>query len=82
MSQSSTREDWLVDVGAGSSGNEQVIIPDLKLSAYTTNDTLLPHYHGWFNVSLNAGTRLAMRAQSNNITVGERELDAVLYGIT
>ncbi len=82
FTRSAAREDFLVDVGAGSSGNEQVIIPDLKLSAYTTNDTLLPHYHGWFNIMLDAGTRIAMRAQSNNNTVGERELDAVIYGLT
>lgn len=72
---------WLVDVGVGGAGSEQVLIPDYRLAA-TVDETLDPRFSPPFPVSIPQGSRLAVRAQCSTVNTPQRLFDAVLYGIT
>jgi hypothetical protein len=70
---------WLADIAIGSAGNEVVIIPNLLLSCGSPgSDIIMPNFFGPFMCSLPAGTRIAMRAQSNE-TDSNRYLYAMVY---
>lgn len=70
---------WLVDIGIGGSGSEQVLIPNLALCGTALNDMPERQVQG-FPVSVPAGERLAVRAQCSATTAGDRVLQVKLYG--
>lgn len=75
---------WLFDVAIGAAASEQIIIPDLPSRAnqepttIPNTSTLINRVHGPFPVSIPAGTRIAVRCQSDNNTVGDREADVAV----
>jgi hypothetical protein len=72
---------WLFDIGVGASGSEIVVIPQICLVS-TDNATPSPLVSGPYPVAIPAGTRIAARAQCNNIdvTATSRKLDVGLIG--
>lgn len=72
---------WLVDIGIGGSGSEQVLIPDLLAAASTNNDIVTPAIVGPIPVDLPAGTRIAARCQCSITDATDRTLDIVLIGV-
>lgn len=71
----------LFDVLVGAAGSEQVILPNININISVASDSVEPHAIGPFPVDIPAGTRVSVEAQSNNITVGQREFDFIIYGI-
>lgn len=76
-----TAGTWLVDVGVGGSGSEQVIIPNWRIHA-SVDENLAPPQSPCLPVSIPAGSRLAVRAQSSITNATDRLFDAVLYGVS
>lgn len=76
-----TGAEWLIDIGVGGAGSEQVIVPNFHAKAVTTDDTVCPTCTPLFYVSVPAGSRLAVRAQSDNTDATDRLFDAILYGV-
>lgn len=72
---------WLVDIGVGGIGAEQVIISNLWLGVAGTWDDFLQQMLGPFPVHIPAGTRLVIRAQCNTATSPDRTFAAGLYGL-
>lgn len=68
---------WLVDLGVGGSGSEQIVIPNLLLGGFDVHG-----YKQNFNINIPAGTRIAMRAQCNTGTAGTRLIDFALTGVS
>lgn len=72
--------DFLIDVGVGASGSEQVVLPDLYARAGAGADLIEPHVFPPLPVDIPAGSRLAARAQCGITTATNRLLDLILYG--
>lgn len=73
---------WLVDVGIGAAGSELVAVPDFRVAA-TTVESVTPSASPFVPVSIPAGSRLAMRAQSNlSVDTTDRVLSFVLHGVS
>lgn len=72
---------WLIDIGVGGAGFEQVLIADFRVQA-TATETLVPGSTPVFGVTIPEGSRLAVRSQclTNNAT--DRLTAVVLYGIS
>lgn len=68
---------WVADIGVGGAGAEQIIVPDLYIPSRVRNSPALPCF---IPVTIPAGTRLSVRAQSDNITAGQREMDCNILG--
>lgn len=71
---------WLVDIGLGAAASEQVLIPDLLVTALASSTTFpalvsLP-------CSLPAGERLSVRAQCDITDATDRLFDFVAYGVS
>lgn len=71
---------WRMDIGVGSAGSEQVLLGDIDLSASAGSDSIGPMAIG-VPVRIPAGTRLAVRAQSNITDATDRLFDAMLLGV-
>lgn len=72
---------WLVDVGVGGAGAEQVIIPNLGAIVSASSDVVAPGYY-CLPVNVPTGVRLSMRAQCLINTATQRLLDnCVIYGV-
>jgi hypothetical protein len=69
-----------MDIGVGSAGSEQVLLGDMDLSASAGSDSIGPMAIG-VPVRIPAGTRLAVRAQSNITDATDRLFDAMLLGV-
>lgn len=73
---------WMLDVGIGSAGNEQVVLPDLWVTANANTDALNPTVIGPLPINLPAGVRLAARALNGDITdATDRLFDLTVVGI-
>lgn len=73
---------WLIDVGVGTAGFEQVAIPNYRMSM-STAETITPPCTPFIPVSIPAGSRLAVRAQSNlSVDATDRKFSAVLHGVS
>lgn len=71
---------WLVDLGIGPPGNEQIILNNMSL---VFNDAYIyPKSIGPKSVSIPAATRIAIRAQCTNADATDRLFDVVLYGVS
>ncbi len=73
--------DYLVDIGVGGAGSEQIIIPDLHVEDSSNSDTIVPSVLGPFAVDIPATTRLAARAQCSHADATDRLFDITLYGV-
>lgn len=71
--------EMLFDLGVGAPGSEQVIAPDTYTYASTATDMFQPCYFGK-HLSIAAGQRLAVRAQSTNTDATDRLADFVVIG--
>lgn len=83
---------WLVDVGTGGAGSETVVASNIPFDqvcagVFVAGGPIIYSPVGPFPISISAGTRLSVRAQSNLTTeVGFpsstvlRKFDAILYG--
>jgi hypothetical protein len=73
---------WLVDIGIGAAGSEQVLIQQIFFASVGASGWGLPTIPiaGPYAVSIPAGTRIAVRCQSSNNTLASRELDVGLIG--
>lgn len=67
---------WLVDVGIGGAGSEQVVIPNLILR----DRGGISGSHEWFDCPIPGGSRVAGRAQCNGTDATDRLFDIALYG--
>jgi hypothetical protein len=74
-------EEFLVDVGVGAPGSEQIVLADWAV-ALAAVETLVPQFSPVIPASIPAGSRLAVRAQCNDIDAADRLLDYVLYGVS
>lgn len=71
----------LVDLAIGASGSELIILADLANMAGTGVDQRRPRLLGPVPIDIPAGTRIAARAQSSQVSTGSRELDMIVYGL-
>lgn len=71
---------WLVDIAVGAAGSEQIVIPDLWISVSASRDTVVQQFIGPFEVSIPAGSRLAVRMQCSGTDAADRLLDVAIYG--
>lgn len=71
---------WLVDIGIGGAGSEQVVVPNLFLSAEATLDLVTPTAFGPLPVDIPSGTRVAARAQCSITTSGDRTFGLNAWG--
>lgn len=75
-----TANGWVVDVGAGASGSEIVICPDIYYSTGTNESAdLINAGMPWFPCDVPAGTRLAARFTTADITADR--LDVQVLGV-
>jgi hypothetical protein len=73
---------FLVDIALGGSGSEKVVIPNISLLQYAGPTVYhLPEATPYFPVAVKAGTRVAVRAQSNSNVSPDRIFGATLYGV-
>lgn len=75
----SANQRWLVDVGIGGSGSEQVLMPNIPIHATSQHDLPEPPVHE-IPMFVPKGERLAVRAQCSRNTAGDRLLQVKLYG--
>jgi hypothetical protein len=73
---------YLLDIGIGGAGSEEVIVPDIQLHANAANDVIEPQLAGPFFVSIPAGTRIAARAQASITDATDRLFDCIVYGVS
>lgn len=67
-------------VGAGPAGSEAVIVNELLVGGSLHTDKCGKNWR--FPVAIPAGTRLSVRAEVNTATDGDRDLYAILYGVS
>lgn len=72
-------QSWLVDIGLGGAGSEQVVIPNLVLNCSTSPDIVVPQTYNQIPFTIPIGSRLSVRAQSDGIDATDRLFDAALY---
>jgi len=72
-------DGWLLDIGVGGAGSEQVIVPDLYLRGETSPDILFPTFMS-MPMQIPSGTRIAARAQSSENQADDRVFDIAILG--
>lgn len=75
--------NWLIDLAVGSSGNEVVIIPNMFQVGFAQGalaNILTPTFP-YIPIQIPAGTRIAIRAQSQITRTPDRIFGATLYGV-
>lgn len=70
---------FLIDVGVGAGGSEQVILPNLRAAGLAGPDGMGPFVIGPLPVMIPSGVRVAARAQCSINDATDRLFDAVLY---
>lgn len=76
-----TAASWLIDIGIGAGGSEQVIVPNLNAGASAGEDLVRPNAFPFIPMRIPAGTRLAVRAACNINDATDRLFDAIIHGI-
>jgi hypothetical protein len=71
---------YVFDLAIGSSGSEQIILPDVYVSNSIGNAYMVPQVVE-IDVNIPAGTRLAARTQCSTNSASNRLLGLILYGI-
>jgi hypothetical protein len=72
---------WLVDIGMGPAGSEQVVVPNVFQQGGTGVNSL-DLFNGPFPVSVPPGTRIAARAQCSTTDATDRLIDVIAYGFS
>lgn len=75
-------QGYLMDVGVGAAGQEQVVIPDLDLVTGSPSSTLSPLSIGPMNISIPARSRIAVRAQTGNSNTLQNPIGVVIIGFS
>jgi hypothetical protein len=75
-------QSWLTDIAIGAAGAEQVLISNYSMNCSTSPDIVTPQTSPLLPVSIPAGTRLAVRTQSDGIVSPARLFDAIIYGVS
>lgn len=76
---SNTFDHWLVDIATGAGGSEVLKLSDFFITGENSLDFCRSNIT--IPCAIPAGTRIAARAQSNDITVNRRELLVSLIGV-
>ena len=72
--------DWyLIDVGIGAAGSENIRIPDIPFVTYSANSAVNPYLSGPWSISIPAGSRIAVRQQS---TATFREVHVAIIAVS
>lgn len=74
--------NFLVDVGIGSNGQEQLLISDISVGEQVGSDGLVPPVFGPIPISIPSGTRIAVRAQCNITDATDRLFDVIVMGVS
>jgi hypothetical protein len=74
-------QSQLIDIGAGASGSEIVIVSNLPVSMHTQADQISPQAMGAFLLHIKGGTRLSARSQTS-ATISSTTLDITLVGFS
>ena len=82
-SRGNAQIDWLIDIGIGAAGYENVFIPDwwARYNYSSSAIPIEPANSPWFWLPIPAGSRLAVRAQCKINTVTSRNIDVILHAI-
>lgn len=75
---------WLVDIAVGAAASEEIILSDIGFcgeAAANFYGDILPKTVGPLPVHIPAGTRVAARAQCNDLNAAYRVFDIAIYGI-
>jgi len=72
---------WLVDIGIGGAGSEQVVIPNIAISASVNTDSVAPSCTPFYKLNIPAGTRIAVRASCTIVDATDRLFDIIMYSI-
>ena len=77
-----TRDDalWLLDIGVGPAGSENVVAANLMLTAESGSDLVSPPVIGPIFLNIPAGARIAARLQSSITGAADRTLALAAYG--
>ncbi len=79
---SRTSSFFLVDIGVGAEGSEQVVVNNVQARQRSTSSELLtPTVFGPIGLEIPTGSRLAVRAAATTTDATDRKFDAILYGI-
>lgn len=70
---------WLLDIGIGTEGSEQILIPNLHFASSDNVDKISPNNTVFIPVSIPAGTRIAARSQCSINDATDRLFDVFLY---
>lgn len=73
-------ETWFFDIAIGASGDEQVVIGDVRVIAYINTLQDVGRF-GMFRLRVPKSTRLSMRSSCTTADATDRLLDAALYGL-
>lgn len=79
LNNTRVQADYLVDIGIGPVGGEEVIIPNLNFTANTGNDLILPNGYGPIPIYIPAGSRIAARAACTSIDAVDRLVGIGVY---
>lgn len=71
--------DYLIDIGAGSAGNEDVVFPNLPMHISADYDDCWETFS--LPVAIAAGRRIAVRVQSSLTASPDRVIDLAMYGV-
>lgn len=77
-----TSGSWLIDIGIGGAGSEQILIADLFVRGSSSNDTVTTMLTVLLPVAIPAGTRISVRAASDITDATDRLIDAAIYGVS
>lgn len=71
---------WRVDIGVGADGEEVIIAADLAFAVHGNSDQPYPKLLGMIPLDIATGSRIAVRAECNINTVGDRLINLALIG--
>lgn len=79
QNSSATDQTALIDIGIGAVGNEEVLLSNLPVKV--SSSELLGVAPCFYNITLNKGQRLVVRAQSTNTNAADRSNGIYIYGV-
>lgn len=75
-------QNFLMDIGVGPAGQEKIAIPDIHLVTGSPSSTLSPLTIGPLDLSIPAGSRIAVRAQTENTNQLSNLIGVVIVGFS
>lgn len=73
--------EWSVDVGAGSSGNEEVLVSDFLLRCHSNTDIIIPINSPFIAIQIPKSTRISVRAACTINSASDKVFSAVIYTV-